>query len=410
MQSSTDPVLPLPKYCSVARMLKATDFNCAALPWDLSFTCPFALQAPQLPRHYTLTRKDSYHPGFHIANSAQQRLSQPGEIGDAADTWVLARRYTDGFYYLAQIKSTPEVERRGALVVKFEAPLATVPKLQAQWQSIVLEEDVIRLSPSVKYSLQPGDKVLACWGPDRQRYGPGTVLSGLEMRGGSQRASQEEEIIVYFWNGMTAKVPVDGVKQVPLAVWKKAVERLYKPCMREYPKPFWAPCCSLLRPVPGCLTNGPPADILFLCPSCHPHACCQQLYQGCLCRCPLAGPTWWPLTRTSEITAREVPESELKPTAQLFSLESPKDEAEAEYAPMALPSLSSSSIEEEDSENNLETGLSQRLMVNRAVNTDSILPAKSVRQSGPCQPPWRYWRRNGPEPCLGKPGTRRYNV
>ncbi|XP_048216330.1 uncharacterized protein C11orf16 homolog [Perognathus longimembris pacificus] len=396
MQPSAEAGLPLPTYCSVARTLKATP------PWDLSFSCPLALRAPCLPRHYTLTRNDSYHPGLHAADSAWQGLSQPGEAGDAAGNWVLARRNPDGFYYLAQIKATPEVERRGGLVVKFEAPLATGPKLPAQWHSIVLEEDVIRFSPSVAYSLQPGDKVLAPWGPDRQQYGPGTVLSGLERRGDSQRAPKEEEITVYFWNGVTAQVPLAGVKRVPLAVWRRAVDRLQKPCMQEHPEPLWPPCCSLLRPVPGCPTKGPPADPPFLCPSCHPHACCQRLYQRCLCRCPLAGPTWWPLTRTPAFTAREVPDSEREPKAQLLPLEGPNDEARAEYSPMAVPSLSSSSGEEEDSENNLETGLPQRPMVDRAVNTDPVLPVKPVRQRGPCPPPWRYWRRTGPEPRSGE--------
>lgn len=66
--------------------------------------------------------------------------------------------------------------------MEFEAPLVTGPKLPAQQQSVVLEDDVIQFSPSMEYSLQPGDKVLAPWEPDRQRYGPGTVLLGLEAR------------------------------------------------------------------------------------------------------------------------------------------------------------------------------------------------------------------------------------
>lgn len=71
---------------------------------------------------------------------------------------------------------------------------------------------------------------------------------------------------------------------------------------------------------------------------------------------------------------------------------------------MAVPSSSSSS-DEEDLENDLEMGLPQRLMVDSTVNTDPILLEKSPRrQSGLCQPEWRYWRRNGPEPHPGKPG------
>lgn len=58
----------------------------------------------------------------------------------------------------------------------------TGPKLPAQRQSVVSDKDVVQLSPYLEYSLQPGDKVLAAWEPDRQRYGPGTVLLGSEVR------------------------------------------------------------------------------------------------------------------------------------------------------------------------------------------------------------------------------------
>lgn len=73
-------------------------------------------------------------------------------------------------------------------------------------------------------------------------------------------------------------------------------------------------------------------------------------------------------------------------------------------APLGVSSSSSSSSEE-DLENELQMGLPQRLMVDSTVNTDPILLEKSARrQGGLCQPEWRYWRRNGPEPHPGKPG------
>ncbi|KAG3285762.1 hypothetical protein H1C71_009386 [Ictidomys tridecemlineatus] len=407
MQYSTQLGMPLPKYCSVATTLKTPGWNCAAPFWDLSFTCPFALRAPYIPRHHAFTRYSSYHQYLHIADPAWQGPGCLGRVGGATDTWVLARREPDGFYYLAQIKAAPELEKQGILLVEYEVPLVMCPNLPPQKQSVVLEEDVIQLSPSRDYSLQPGDKVLAPWEADRQRYGPGTVLLGLETKD-PQRASKEE-ITVHFWNGKTAKVPQGGVRWVPPAAWKKAVERLHWPCTREDLSPLlWAPCCSLLGPVTGCTTNLPPLDAPFLCPPCQPHACCQLLCQGCFCCCSLMGPTWWPLTRTSEITAREFLESGLKPTAQLLPLEGSKEEAVAVHAPMAVSSSSSSSCEE--SENELEMGLPQRLMVNSAVNTDPILPEKCWRQSGPCQPEWRYWRRNASEPRPGKPGTRGCNI
>lgn len=192
-------------------------------------------------------------------------------------------------------------------------------------------------------------------------------------------------------------------------MWKKAVERLHKPLTRQYPSPLlWAPCCSLLGPVAGCVISGLSPATLFLCPPCLPNTCCQLLCQTCLCCYPWAGPTWWPLARTSEATAREHPEVEVKPTAQLLPLEGPEEEeVVAVQAPMGVSSSSSSSSsEEEDLKNDLELGLPQRLAVDSTVNMDPILLEKSPRrQGGLCQPEWRYWRRIRYEPSPGKPGT-----
>lgn len=119
-------------------------------------------------------------------------------------------------------------------------------------------------------------------------------------------------------------MPLRGVQWVPPAVWKKAVDGLHKPFARQHPRPLlWAPCCSLVGPVTGFVTSGLPLSPPFLCAPCYPHAGCRLPVQGCLCCCPLAGPTWWPPIRTSGVAAREPPEAELKPTAQLLPLETP---------------------------------------------------------------------------------------
>lgn len=212
--------------------------------------------------------------------------------------------------------------------------------------------------------------------------------------------ASKEEITIHFWNGKTTKVPLDRVRWVPPTVWKKAVERLQTPHTRGCHGPFlWAPHCSQLGPNARCTTHRSPLG--SSCPPCLSRARCQPLYQSCVCGCPLVWPSWWPLTRTSEVT-RKLPESELKPTAQLLPLQGPKEEAIAAFS----YSMSSSS-EEENSESHLETGLPQRQMVNRGVNTDPITSEKPLQQCGPSQPEWRYWRRNGPEPPPGKQGTRR---
>ncbi|XP_055463452.1 uncharacterized protein C11orf16 homolog [Psammomys obesus] len=396
MQPSSRPGLLLPKYCSVATTLEAPDLDGAAPSSDLSFTCPFAMQAPRLPRCCTFPRCTSCHPCFHTVERPWQGLSWLGRVGDATGPQVLARREPDGFYYLAQIKAAPELERRGALVVEFEAPLVTGLKLPTQQQRVVFPEDVIQFSPSVSHSLQPGDKVLALWEPEQQQYGPGIVLLGLKKQKG-QRASKEE-ITVHFWNGKTTEVPLDKVRWVPPTVWKKAVERLQTCQTRDcHSSCLWAPHCSQLGPNTGCSTQRPPLNVSSLCPLCLSCAHCQLLYRS---SCPMVGPSWWPLTSTSELTTRKLPEPEQKPTAQLLSLQGPKEEALATF------NSNMPSSEEENSESHLEMRLPQRQMVSRAVSTDPTLSEKSLRQHRPCQPEWRPWRRNGPEPPPGKSGTR----
>lgn len=394
----------MPKYCSVATILQAPGWDCAAHPWDFTFTCPCALPAPWLSRHSLLRRCASCHPCIHIADPEWQQPDRLAKAGDTGDR-VLARREPDGFYYWAQIKAAPELQQ-GTLLVEFEVPLVTDPKLPAPWLSVVSEEDVILL-PSVECTLRTGDKVLAPWGPKQQRYGPGTILLGLER---TDAQSAKEEIAVLFWNGMTAKVPRDGLRPVSPAVWKKAVERLH-------PRPLlWTPCCSLLGPATGYSTSGFPLGTQAHCPASPPHTCCQLLCQGGLCCSPLGSPTWWPLTRRSEATTRELAESELMSATQLLPLGSPKEKTAAVRVPVAASSSSSSlsssssSSTEEDLHVDLEMSLPQTVMVNSAVNTEPVFLEKPRKQAALCQPEWRYWRRRGPEPRPGKPGARSCNI
>ncbi|XP_017503928.3 uncharacterized protein C11orf16 homolog isoform X3 [Manis javanica] len=327
MESSAGPGMPSPKYCSMARTLKACAWACAAQP--CSAGCHLALQAPWLTWHNPSTRYVSYHPFLHIGDLACQGPGWLGTTGDAADTWVLARREPDGFYYRAQIKPAPELERQGALLVEFETPLVTDPKLPAQRQSVVLEEDVIQFPSS---SLRPGDKVLALWGPGRQRYGPGTVLLGLEARD-PQRDSLT-----------------------------KAFESDVKMETGRHAQMYWE-----------VVVNG------------------EQNQKKLLFTSGMAG--------------------------QLQCLQvgsGPEEEEAPVQTPVAVSSSSSASSSaslEEDLENDPEMSLPQRLMADSTANTDPVLFEKSPRrQGGLCQPEWRYWRRNGYEPCPGKPGTRCFKI
>ncbi|XP_060033209.1 uncharacterized protein C11orf16 homolog isoform X4 [Erinaceus europaeus] len=198
MKSASGPRMPFPKYCSVATVLTPPVWTGTGA---LSFTCPLGPTS-----HNPFTRYTHYHPRLHMANSTWHGPGWPGRDGDAADTWVLSRRGPDGLYYRAQIKTAPELERQGALLVEFEAPLVTGPNLPNRWQSIVLKEDVIQFSSPVKHPLQPGDKVLAPWEPDQQRYGPGTVLLGMEER----HPQREEDLKNELETSVPQKLMVDS--------------------------------------------------------------------------------------------------------------------------------------------------------------------------------------------------------
>lgn len=66
-------------------------------------------------------------------------------------------------------------------LVEFAKPLVSRgrPPLCVQRTA---KDDILEYVDGMKHSLLPGDKVLAPWEPDMARYGPGTVLAGIETR------------------------------------------------------------------------------------------------------------------------------------------------------------------------------------------------------------------------------------
>ncbi|XP_051822044.1 uncharacterized protein C11orf16 homolog isoform X4 [Antechinus flavipes] len=307
MESLAGPWMPSLKYCSVTTAQKRPCCLNASARWSAPSTCPLILQVPCFIRHPSAARGSWSQPDQHTTDF---RGNGPGLLEGLqdGDTSVLARRESDGLYYRAQIKQAPELGRWGKLLVEFEAPPSEGPKLPGTLQS-ASPEDVIQGSWALKHPLLPGDKVLAPWEPKQERYGPGTVVQGLETRD-PQRA-----------------------------------------------------CC-----------------------------------------------TWWPLSKTLEATTGDHPEPELKPTAQLLELDNTRDRRAAAHVCASSSSSSSSfssyvfSSEEEDLENDLKKAPPQRMMVDSTVNTDSSLFEKPLRQKVLSQPPWKYWKRNGPEPSYRRPG------
>ncbi len=44
------------------------------------------------------------------------------------------------------------------------------------------QPDMVSLASAHGHNIIPGDTVLAPWEPDMRRYGPGRVISGMELR------------------------------------------------------------------------------------------------------------------------------------------------------------------------------------------------------------------------------------
>lgn len=66
-------------------------------------------------------------------------------------------------------------------LVEFDKPLESRGRHPVCVQKTA-KDDILEYVNGMKHSLLPGDKVLAPWEPDMARYGPGTILTGIETR------------------------------------------------------------------------------------------------------------------------------------------------------------------------------------------------------------------------------------
>ncbi|XP_069823577.1 uncharacterized protein [Dendropsophus ebraccatus] len=123
---------------------------------------------------------------------------------------VLARRDTDGLYYMGHIAR--EVEGSSdRFLVEFEKCRSLKGKGQFRMQETPVC-DIIHYEDARWRPLVPGDHVLAPVDAKMEQYGPGAVLQGAENR---ERGSALDStgVLVTFWNGKTKQVPPG------LAIW-----------------------------------------------------------------------------------------------------------------------------------------------------------------------------------------------
>ncbi|OPJ73884.1 hypothetical protein AV530_013311 [Patagioenas fasciata monilis] len=342
---------------------------------------------------------------------AWKRLSPSGRsVGLDSNVPVLVRREQDGFYYRGTVKEETESDR-GMFLVEFAKPPVSRGRHPVCVQKTG-KDDILEYVNGMKHSLLPGDKVLAPWEPDMARYGPGTVLTGIETRD-PLRASEDEEITVQFWNNKKVKLPRGVALWIPPSLWERVIEMIHMPFTSRMkpgdsldtnscifscsPKLALAPVCALHLLAKHCFPCSP------CWPRFHCHCdgvCCLSAPARCLCCCHPHFGAWWPLPSRSLLfqSKTEETESSSEPSPHLLELEGPKQEE-----PAAVEASPPSS----DSEWDLEPFPTESAVVDSADNSGSGCLEKP-RLKGSARPEDKYWRRSHYKSHLSNsgPGTR----
>ncbi|XP_072551192.1 uncharacterized protein C11orf16 homolog isoform X2 [Salminus brasiliensis] len=95
---------------------------------------------------------------------------------------VLARREADGFYYLGTIVHQLQ-DRGGLFMVAFDKIGHRVDcTSEMALPQPICQPDMVNLTQGYGHSIVPGDTVLAPFELQMSRYGPGRIVSGMELR------------------------------------------------------------------------------------------------------------------------------------------------------------------------------------------------------------------------------------
>ncbi|XP_041343412.1 uncharacterized protein C11orf16 homolog [Pyrgilauda ruficollis] len=139
---------------------------------------------------------------------------------------VLARRETDGYYYLGHLVQEVKGSREGFLV-EFDQSCALKGKVEPGRQETPLY-DILHYEDARRQPLAPGDKVLAPWETPAKRFGPGTVLRVVENTE-APLAHNERGVLVNFWNGQTMEVSSAQALRIPLPLSERIILELQMP-------------------------------------------------------------------------------------------------------------------------------------------------------------------------------------
>ncbi|XP_008292999.1 uncharacterized protein C11orf16 homolog [Stegastes partitus] len=274
---------------------------------------------------------------------------------------VLARREMDGLYYLATVIQQVQ-GRRGVWMIEFDHPGSVSSGVVSSKCQLVCSLDMVNDSRAQSHCLVPGDVVLSPWEPNLKRFGPGRVIAATEHRD-SFRADAVTSLRVLMWNSCVSLVPGSLVLPVSASHYDRIVREL------QIQTPAPSPYCSRL-----CARSS----------SCTPQMfctdCCQSASASCCCSVSNRWPYIAPHScRASLGGSDRFDRAEQHKQVNLRNADVRKDDSSSSS------SSSSSSLSEDET---------------RASNSPAMkLNSKQQR------PPWKYWRRTGPEPQHRQPGS-----
>ncbi|XP_038011639.1 trichohyalin-like isoform X2 [Motacilla alba alba] len=262
---------------------------------------------------------------------------------------VLARRETDGYYYLGHIVQGVKGSREGFLV-EFDQSCALKGKVPRGRQETPLY-DILHYEDTRRQPLAPGDRVLAPWEAPAKRFGPGTVLRVVENTE-APLAHNERGVLVNFWNGQTKEVSSAQALRIPMPLSERIILELQMPlAARQMVVDSSLDYPYLVAPGYRASGNYRQGHLgLDCCPealySTHPCAKCSW---GCtlLPQCCLGA---WERTRPAECKVQQ--ENAFIPGASLTSLTEEKfsKKIEQELSELKIASLEGVSREEEKKE------------------------------------------------------------
>ncbi|KAM9481343.1 uncharacterized protein C11orf16 homolog isoform 2-T2 [Clarias gariepinus] len=281
---------------------------------------------------------------------------------------VLARRESDGFYYLGTIVHVLQ-DRPGHFVVKFNECLPKADtKMEIVSPQLTCQPDMVNVTQAHGHSIVSGDTVLAPWEPQISRYGPGRVVSGIELR---DPLTGGDGLVVLFWNGIRLHVPKNLAVWIPASHHERIIRELQTNVFRS-----------------GCLCYSHCTHVNWS-PVCCINHCFSKTSSVCLC--PISS---CPISNHSLFIDNQLKEQNIK--ADLTNEPTASQEMKTD-----LSFLDSSEDEEEVA--NVKVNATPLELVSRSVNTE-ISYMKKAHAETQCRPAWRYWRRGSPEPHHKKPG------